>query len=516
MAEPLKTHPLPSVDTQVLYRQYQPLNGEEVADIITAAARSVGIAPSSCKMLNTSTDRDIRILCGNYHVLVTQSVPFENSGHLDVALESFSVRRTFANAAEVVAAATAVTQISVMKGVIPTEAVPDQMLRTVGMEQFAFCETGETGNAMAIARIVTEMVVGRTNPDAVFWGPSVFLMQPKTFTDFSGAEDPIYLYLHPHLYSEADPLTGEQLVGVIGSGAPWLIGHSLEFKPCGLPPEYLVQVMYAFVRFTQLSGKLLPEGDVFGRDENEKVRMLIHRNSDDRPDSIELKVVHNPALGINAEPVPTLYKHYDDDCRFVDAHMDGGEETDLDPDDAVDAAILERLRALDKAPETSGAPLTGGAQATEASTPPVQAPDEEALADIDFDVAAATPGPMPDPVPQPVQEPAYLDPATGEQDPEAIAGPEQTVSGTEPSGTESSGTGAPDMDPSGDQLAPATAAEAPDAISYPRKRQSQAARRPSMKELRTFALQAQVQPDERKPAVKKSGLIGKLFSKKSG
>jgi len=379
----LKTYPLPSVDSQVIFQSYQPLGGMKIYDFIVEAAASIGFPAEACNLLKTSTEHDVRVLCGKFHILVTQTVPFETSLQLDLALDTFTVKSGFPEAAGIFQTAKAYTQISVQKGVLPHAAMPEGLLKAVGPEMTAFCESKETSDALALAAKVTDLVVKNTHPDAVFWGQSFYCMKPETFEQIHASGKPLQLYLQPVLHGDIDPETGKQLIGVIGSGAPCLIGYSVEIRPCSLPPEYLISTLYSFVAFTQKSGKLIDNEDVFGASEEEKVQVLYHGTPEDKPDVIELKVVQNTKFGIFREPVPTIQKQYDDDCNLVDERIANVEQSALNPDDPIDAAILERLTALksqDLADRT--VPEQQPANAEESIAPPavepsIRAPDRD-------------------------------------------------------------------------------------------------------------------------------------------
>lgn len=346
MVSALQIYPLPSVDVQVLHRSYQPVKGQDIFDCIVRAAVSLGLPATDCKLLNTSTDQDIRVLCGNYHCLVTQSDPLVHKDHLETTLEAFTVKNSFPEAAEIVASATAHTQISVRKGLIPHDAMPDGLREAVGDDLTAFCIAEEAQLAMALTRETTRFIVEQGTADAVFWGASLFLMKPDLFLKLATDGSPELLYLHAHLYGETDPDSGKQLVGVIGAGAPALIGYTLEFRPCSLPPDYLVRKMHEFLLFTQTTGQVISDGEVFGKDENEKIQVLHHLAKNGGAPEIELKVVHNPEYGIVREAVPTIYKHYDGHGKKIAEDIENVAEVDLDPTDPVDAAILEHLQAL--------------------------------------------------------------------------------------------------------------------------------------------------------------------------
>jgi len=454
----LKIHPFPTIDTQILFRDYQPIDGREIVDFLIRKAISLGLPKADCIVLEAvSTDLDIQVLCGDFHILVTQTAPFEDKSHLGPALQSFALRSNFPEAEKVVQAAKASTLISVQKGLIPHAAMPSHLLKKVGPELTAFSTTEEARMALTLARIATYFVVQKSRPVAVLWGPSHFLMKPKVFQELAHGDAPELLYLHPHLYGRADPVSGKQLFGLIGVGSHTLIGHTLEFKPSAVPPNYLANKMYEFVAFCRLRGQLIPEGDVFGADENEKIQVLYHLpKSEGNPPGIELKVVHNPDFGIVQEPVPTVYTRYDKEGDPAGESFSDG-ETALNPNDPVDAAILERLNAL-KAAETQ----------SDADT------QERNVDQADFDAFVADEQ-------TPAEKPARQQPV------------ELTTVGRRPEGSP------PVQDAGhGEETRPA-------ASQFKRQ---------SMEELRRFAKEVQVTPSEPQKQAKKTGFFGKLFGKK--
>ncbi len=376
----MKIFPTPSIDAQVLLERYEPLSGNAVLEMIVRAAAAAGLPAEECKLLKTSTEKDIRVLCGNYHILVTQTVPFEASAQLETALNSFSVKSSFPEAADIIEATTAHTQISVYKGLIPVGAFPEGALQEIGESIATFTDSSESHVAMAIVKSVTSSVANASSPTAIFWMPSLFLMTPDTFKLVADEDTPLLLYVHPHLYGEKSPLTGEQLIGVIGSGAPSIIGYSVEFAPSKLPTGYLIERLYSFIGFTLKRGKVFPSGDVFGSDETEKIQVFHHPQQDGGAPRIELKVVHNPALGVERDPVTTVYKEYNTEGTLTGEHIDGAEEVVLDPDDPIDAAILAQLKHQ-KASEAAAADAANYAKpirrSPAASSPETSQPDPQ-------------------------------------------------------------------------------------------------------------------------------------------
>jgi hypothetical protein len=378
---PLKTHPLPSVDSQILYKRYQPLDGEAIMAVIVAVAEKAGVPRSACQLLNTSDEVNKRFLCGKFHVLVTQSGLFEHTPLIDAALETIYARTAFPEAADLLNEIAACTQISVRKSLIPTDSQPENLKTLSGVESLAFCEAEETLQAMEIARLITAIIVERSRPDAVFWAPSCFLLKPDAFSALARASNHDDLYLLPNPYGQQDPATGEQLIGMMGIGSQWLTGYRVEVLPCRLPPEYLAEILVAFSKFTNKSSRLIDDGDVFGREENEKIQVIYHEEDDDGLGTIELKVVHNPKFGIFREDVPTKYVRYDVDLNETGSYSDGSEDTELDPDDPVDAAILERLQELKGESPSQAPPEVRSEEAFEQEMSALDQPDQPATPD---------------------------------------------------------------------------------------------------------------------------------------
>ncbi|AMN53991.1 hypothetical protein ACP90_17945 [Labrenzia sp. CP4] len=457
----MKTHPLPSVDSQILYKRYQPLDGDAIMAVIVAVAEKVGVPRSACQLLNTSDDVNKRFLCGKFHVLVTQTGLFEHTPLIDAALETIYARTAFPEAADLLNEIAACTQISVRKSLIPTDSLPENLKTLSGVESLAFCEAAETLQAMEIARLITAIIVERSRPDAVFWAPSSFLLKPDAFSALARASNHDDLYLLPNPYGQQDPETGEQLIGMMGIGSQWLTGYRVEVLPCRLPPEYLAEILVAFSKFTNKSSRLIDDGDVFGREENEKIQVIYHEEDDDGLGTIELKVVHNPKFGILREDVPTKYVRYDEDLNETGSYSDGSEDTELDPHDPVDAAILERLQELKEEAPSQAPPDVRSEEAFEQEMSALDRPDQSAI-------------------------PAYPETASAVS-PSTASQVHQTI---------------------------ATAAGQLDDTRIAGKT-SPSSKRMSVAELRDFVKQAQVSNETSEKAGKKPGFLAKLFKRKA-
>jgi hypothetical protein len=457
----VKTHPLPSVDSLVLYKRYQPLDGEELKAVIVAVAEKAGVPQSACQLLNTSDEIDKRYLCGKFHILVTQSEPFQHSPLTDVALETYYARTAFPEAVELISDIAACTQISVRKSVIPTDALPENLKTFSGAENIAFCELEEALQAMEIARLITAIIVERSQPDAVLWVPSRFLLKPDAFSALARASNYDDLYLLPNPVGQQDPETGERLFGMEGIGAEWLTGCRVKVLPCSLPPEYLAEIIVAFAKVTRKSGHMIEDGDVFGRDENEKIQVIYHDEDDDGLNTIELKVVHNPNYGIVREYVPAMYAYKDGESKETGHPTMSGGDAGLDPNDPVDAAILERLQEMTEETPASEAAEVRDEETLEREMLELDSPEQSAI-------------------------PAYTE-----------------TSQTAPS------SAAPHIDES-----LTTASFQPEDTEAARK-PSAPSKRMSVAELREFAKQAQVSNDPSGKEGKAQGILAKLFKRKA-
>lgn len=473
MVNKLKIHPLASVDSQLLYQWHEPLESDVILDAVINAVEPAGLKAEDCVRLETSTDEDVFVLCGDLLVSVTQSVPFSEDDYLQVALDTFSFENSLKGAPSIDESITACTHISVQLDTPASEEAPeaDNHLTPLGLATFN--ETGEALRAMAVAKALSLLLSERSEPRSVFWGPSTFLLDIQKFRRLASSENPLLLYLHCHVYTKDDPETGQKLSGVISSGAQWLVGSTAEIKPTSLPAEYLVEKVYDFVAHSLKSGKAADDGSVFGRDENEKIKVIASTTDGNAADRVELKVIFNSEFGITrektsgTEAATASVIEMADDQQFNEEK----EEPELDPNDPVDAAIIERLAEIEAEASEADEAETAVAE-TEVSPEPVsiaEATEPETPVSVTLENANAAPEAV--------------------SEPQVVAEPKIAV---EPA-----------------QVSPA---EEP----RPVRAAKPSSKRMTMAELRDFAKEAQVPQADRDVDTKKRGLIGKIFNRKSG
>ena len=335
----IKIPPLPAIKARALYQDPQPFDTKNLHAMILAAADGCGIPAESCDLLDSASELDARARCGAYVVAVSQSEPLEQDAALDLALGSFSVQSQMPEAADLARRTAGCIKITVQKAVPASNPPTD------------FVNGDEAFKAMILAKLLTMLVVKQSSPDAIFWVPSAVILSPDAFDAFSGIENFLYLFAYAHLVGTIDPVTGTNLAGVKLIGSEWLVGYALEMRPCDLPADEMVDILYAFLKNLARTKTPAEDGDVFARHDQEKIRVQIHRSPGSEPDTIELKVMESPKLGV--APIPRQA----DAGRFAAANgappePDTDDQADLDPNDPVDAAILEQLQALKKGAKT--------------------------------------------------------------------------------------------------------------------------------------------------------------------
>ncbi len=346
------------------------MGGDRIRHILAEAAEHVGLNAEDCVQQESGSEHDIAIQIADLKVSVVQSIPFAEDDYLQVALDTFSLENFIKGDQRIDDAVTACTHVSIQ----PVSGDNVTALNGSGApgagNQAVFEDTERALRAMSFAKAIVTGLLAETDPVSVFWGPSTFLLEPETFRRLAAAKEELLLYLHCHLYSEDDPKTGETLTGVVAAGAQWLLGRYVEIKPCPQPPEYLVEKVYDFVRTALKSDSIGTDGLSFGRDEDERIEIRMEPSEGYAPGRILLQVGNSdaqvPADEAESElaqdasaaaaeetdrapldpptapaqhrlPATADFRDFDDD------------DAELDPDNPVDAAILQRLAELNDA-----------------------------------------------------------------------------------------------------------------------------------------------------------------------
>ncbi|WP_298814862.1 hypothetical protein [uncultured Roseibium sp.] len=344
----MKTHPLRSVDCQLLYETYAPLDSDAVQTLIRKTIGHFGLDPVACRLMVTSTEADIYMLFGDMQIMVTQSLPLTQKTHLTGSTSDLMTQNVFSDAPEVIEQCHAVTSISVRKFGMGGVDLPENIAKVMGPDFEAFCDSKKTRFAMDLTKMLAAQIGLKTPCKGVFWGPNSYLLPVKTFCNFATDDNPTTLFIRSHFYSPIQSVSDKRAIGVAAAGSEYLIGYQLQFDPCTLPPEYMVSNLLAFVGFCYQREEVFPDGDVFGMTADEKIRITYEKTDEDFPDRIVLCVQSSAELGISGGDRPTIQNQYDESGEIQSSKISDVDVSDLDPDDPVDAAILQRLYEVKK------------------------------------------------------------------------------------------------------------------------------------------------------------------------
>ncbi|MBO0346002.1 hypothetical protein J0X15_12280 [Roseibium sp. CAU 1637] len=354
----MKTHPAETFDCDVLHCDIAPIPTQALAEMVARVCEKFDIPPQACTLLDPSTEVDGYFLCGDYRVLITQSDPLIDKTRFNAAIPAQAPNALLPDATRMVAEANALTSVSVGKGLIGQSMLPDAMQADLGDEFGVISQAEEARFTLSLlAELVMELLKLRP-ANAVFWCPNSYILSPTTFSQLAEPKDKLALFIRPHLFEvHADKTLDGHSVGVTASGSQWLLGRMVSFRPSIAPEAFMVARLLQFVSFCLLRNQLLPDGDVFGKDANEKIRIHYQNGSGEGPDKIWLELEKSAELGINSVSPPTIVKQYDGTGVMVAQSIDGIDEDSLDPNDPIDAAILDRLSQL-RSPEGAKASTT--------------------------------------------------------------------------------------------------------------------------------------------------------------
>jgi hypothetical protein len=128
----------------------------------------------------------------------------------------------------------------------------------------------------AIAALVNKMAPG----GVVHWGQSDTLLTSENFAKAAQSDFPANLYVHPFFHSSGATKGGETMAGVNGIGSQFLVGKPVVFAEHEQPMIESYQRMLEFIVYCRQIGRVLQDGESFGRDASEQI-IVHHRGPTD-------------------------------------------------------------------------------------------------------------------------------------------------------------------------------------------------------------------------------------------
>ncbi len=222
--------------------------------------------------------------------------------------------------------------ISVSHGVIPNDEKIDNLMKEVGL--------GKAGQTQEEFLLRLETLRGLTQaygdirePVLLHWTQSNQLLTYQTFVTLSADRQPSLLNIHPQLYSDRTDAQG-QWIGFRTFGAAHFLGREITFRSAPVAWSNLCEYALVFLKFcSSPEGYVVPHGDTFGDGEGLSIAVRHIPQSEASQAVYELTLLQSAKLGYECAPdlVPDL--------------GEGGADPfpELDPNDPVDLAILQRL-----------------------------------------------------------------------------------------------------------------------------------------------------------------------------
>ncbi len=163
---------------------------------------------------------------------------------------------------------------------------------------------------ITICEMLTKFFADRSAPTAVHWCQSDQLVTPEYFKANTNVAFPSPIHVHPSLFSSGALIGKRKVVGFRTYGACFVIGREIIFNEAPADLQWLYQRALNFLQMARANKyQIIPDGEVFGANENEKIGVK-HRPPDEQGvPLVELTVLKSLEFGIREDrslvPPPT-------------------------------------------------------------------------------------------------------------------------------------------------------------------------------------------------------------------
>ena len=152
--------------------------------------------------------------------------------------------------------------------------------------------------AISLLRLISAVQINHSRPLAVYWVQSDRLMRVPEYLQLAIDFQDMSLLVHPWFSS------GEgQDCSLKTIGASSLVGRELLFDPVPMPRAELYDRALHFVSITRGTGLLVPDGDVFGRSEDESIRVHHDQDPVSNEPIVRMVVEYCQQFGIGEPPI---------------------------------------------------------------------------------------------------------------------------------------------------------------------------------------------------------------------
>lgn len=316
--------PMPGVECALLHAEFAPMPSRSIFAEAAAIARRLGIGDEAHPMV-TSSETDAHMFFGNLRVMVSQNPQPLGPAGFEGAFAMTSTQLRFPDARAVVAAHRANSFVTIGKGPIdPNQIKPEQaefLLRTLGEAAF-FTTSQEVELGMKFCRELSAFIHANHAATAMHWCMNDYLLRPKELLSLISGP-PEFAAVNPVLTSGTGRFTQDTPLGVIGRSSQYLIGRLVVIEEARVPAPYLIERLLQFVAICQMRGSIIPDGDTFGIDETEVIKVKWQGPSERFSlDHVVLTITRSEAHGIDGSPPPQLRIRYDDEAKVAGIDAD--------------------------------------------------------------------------------------------------------------------------------------------------------------------------------------------------
>ncbi len=309
----MKITPMPGVECAILHAEFDPIPSRSIFQEAQRIARDLGIVDEMQPMV-TSSEKDAHMFFGNLRVMVSQNPQPLGPAGFEGALAMSSTQLRFPDARAVVAAHRANSFVTIGKGPIdPNQIGREQaefLLKTLPDASF-LTTSREVELGMRFCGELSAFIHAQHAATAMHWCMNDYLLRPDDLLRLTSGP-PELAAVNPVLTSSAGRLGEDAPVGIVGRGSQYLIGQMVFIEEERVPPKYMIERLMQFVAMCQMRGSIIPDGDTFGIDETEVIKVKWQGPDEQLPlERIVLTITRSDAHGINRNPPPQMRVHYD-------------------------------------------------------------------------------------------------------------------------------------------------------------------------------------------------------------
>ena len=325
--------PIPNaVQTALLFDDNMPIDLHDFAERFQSEQAAQGV---HFRLVEATPEHTFIRLFGTNDLMITVEQMFEplSLQPFQGVLDSAYMKIVSPTAADKLESHKSAVLIDVSHG-----AMPDEENINATLDEVELNKPGQSPDEFLLRletlKALTRTYGERREPSLVHWTQSNQLLNFQTFVTLGGEVMPSLLNIHPQLYSDKTDAQG-QWIGFTTFGAAHFLGREITFKSAPIAWGNLYQYVLVFLKFcSSKEGYIVPHGDCFSDGEGLSIAVRHIPGGSDGGEAIyELTLLQSAKFGYECPPdlLPSLGD--DGDNPFPD----------LNPEDPVDRAILQRL-----------------------------------------------------------------------------------------------------------------------------------------------------------------------------